>query len=291
MAESLMQRLVGALERLAPQAVVLSVLERGGFGFQWYGSGGLEARSEVGALPLGLLLAVDDQKQALLANTRQFAGGYGANNALLWGARGTGKSSLVKSVCLEVHREHPELCLIEVPRGEMASLPVLLRVLSATRRRCVLFCDDLSFEPEEQAYKSLKSLLDGGLLESSSRVLFYATSNRRHLVTREISENEMQASIFQGELRDERLSLTDRFGLWIGFHRIDQQAFLAMIGQYANHFDLPWSESVAENRAEALRWFRQRGARSGRVAWQYICDLAGRHRKKVSFPVGEDWGG
>ena len=283
-----LQRIADSLERLAPPPVDGQVLSMGSssssssLAYIWQGAAfGLRRIENMGHLPLDLIKAVDRQKELLLMNTRHFAQGYGANNVLLWGTRGAGKSSLVQSVCAEVYQHHRDLCLIEIARTELASLPELLRLIDAKSRRCIIFCDDLSFEPDDDEYKSLKSVLDGSLMNVTGQVVFYATSNRRHLMSREMSENEVQTVIHHGELRDERLSLTDRFGLWIGFHRINQDEYLDILESYAQHFQLDWSVDNADHHAEALQWSRERGGLSGRVAWQYISDIAGKQQRSL----------
>lgn len=229
---------------------------------------------ELRSLPLLLLKGIDAQKITLLENTRRFAAGLPANNALLWGARGTGKSSLVKSVHQALNAEKPNtLILIEIAREDICALPELLLALRGHAKRYLLLCDDLSFDAEDTSYKSLKSVLDGGLEGRPENVLFYATSNRRHLMPREMAENEARASLHPGEAIEEKVSLSDRFGLWIGFHHLDQAVYLEIVASYAAHFNLSFSE------AEALEWATTRGARSGRVAWQYITDVAGKQGK------------
>ncbi len=276
------RRIADALDRLSPPPIDAAVFAEETLAYIWQGRAlGLCGMDDIGYLPLSLIKAVDRQKKMLLDNTRNFASGYAANNVLLWGTRGAGKSSLVKSVCAEVYQTCPQLCLIEIARSELASLPELLRLIDDSTRRCIVFCDDLSFEPSDDEYKSLKSVLDGSLMNVTGRVVFYATSNRRHLMTREMSENEVQTVIHHGELRDERLSLTDRFGLWVGFHRINQEDYLAILESYAAYFQLNWSLENEDNRAEALQWSRERGGLSGRVAWQYISDVAGRQKRSL----------
>ncbi len=229
--------------------------------------------THVSRVALDLLLGLDWQKRMLLENTRRFANGLPANNAVLWGARGMGKSSLVKAV----HAACPAgaIALIEIARDDIASLPELLGHLRAAPRRCLVFCDDLSFERADQDYKALKSVLDGGIEGRPANVLFYATSNRRHLMPRDLIDNERATAVHEGEAAEEKLSLSDRFGLWIGFHGCDQPTFLAMIDAYAAAYDLPGT--AAQRHAEAIAWAATRGARSGRVAIQFITDFAGRH--------------
>ncbi len=231
---------------------------------------------DVAALSLSLLKGIDAARDTLFENTRRFADGLPANNALLWGARGMGKSSLVKAVHAEVNRNRKgkdRLALVEIPREDIASLPHLLRALRGSARRFLLFCDDLSFDREDTSYKSLKAALEGGVEGRPRNVLFYATSNRRHMMPRDIIENERSTAINPSEAVEEKVSLSDRFGLWLGFHHCGQDEFLAMIESYAQHFGL--TLPPAELRERALAWSATRGSRSGRVAWQFIQDLAG----------------
>jgi uncharacterized protein len=219
-------------------------------------------------------------RDILLDNTRRFAAGFSANNVLLWGARGTGKSSLVKAVHGEINRTDPgSLVLVEIHREDIPSLPVLLTKLRPCGRRCLLFCDDLSFDQEDMSYKSLKAVLDGGIEGRPDNVLLYATSNRRHLMARDMIDNERSTAIHPGEAVEEKVSLSDRFGLWLGFHNCDQETYQAIVRGYARRYglDVP-DEQLA---AEANEWSITRGARSGRVAWQFISDLAGRLGKRL----------
>jgi predicted AAA+ superfamily ATPase len=226
---------------------------------------------------LKLIRGVDHVRDILHENTVRFADGYPANNVLLWGARGMGKSSLVKAVHEDVRRESGvSLKLVEVHREDIASLPTLLDLLKDTPHRVIVFCDDLSFDHDDTAYKSLKAALDGGVEGRPENVLFYATSNRRHLLPRHMMENEQSTAINPSEAVEEKVSLSDRFGLWLGFHKCSQDDYLTMIDGYADHFKLPIDREKMH--AEALEWATTRGARSGRVAWQYIQDLAGRMR-------------
>jgi hypothetical protein len=235
---------------------------------------------KVAAVPIDLLQGVDRQKEILMENTLRFARGFSANNAMLWGARGTGKSSLVKAAHTAANKEVPgSLALIEIHREDIKTLPELLRFLRAGTRRCLVFCDDLSFEREDADYKALKSVLDGGIEGRPANVLFYATSNRRHLMSRDMIENERSAAIHGSEAIEEKVSLSDRFGLWIGFHNANQDTFFAMIEGYAKHYGL--NVSVEDLHAQAVEWSVTRGSRSGRVAWQFIQDLAGRMGVKI----------
>ncbi len=226
---------------------------------------------------LKLIRGVDHVRDILHENTVRFAEGYAANNVLLWGARGMGKSSLVKAVHEDVRLESGvSLKLVEVHREDIASLPTLLDLLKDTPHRVIVFCDDLSFDHDDTAYKSLKAALDGGVEGRPDNVLFYATSNRRHLLPRHMMENEQSTAINPSEAVEEKVSLSDRFGLWLGFHKCSQEDYLAMIDGYAEYFKLGLEREKIH--AEALEWATTRGARSGRVAWQYIQDLAGRLR-------------
>jgi uncharacterized protein len=226
---------------------------------------------------LSLIRGVDHVRDILHENTLRFAEGYPANNVLLWGARGMGKSSLVKAVHEDVRAStDTPLKLVEVHREDIASLPLLLDILKASDQRVIIFCDDLSFDHDDTAYKSLKAALDGGIEGRPDNVLFYATSNRRHLLPRHMMENEQSTAINPSEAVEEKVSLSDRFGLWLGFHKCSQDDYLTMIDGYADYFRLPLEREALHH--EALEWATTRGGRSGRVAWQYIQDLAGRLR-------------
>ncbi len=230
---------------------------------------------------LSLIRGVDHVRDILHENTLRFAEGYPANNVLLWGARGMGKSSLVKAVHEDVRASvQGALKLVEVHREDIASLPLLLDILKVSGQRVIVFCDDLSFDHDDTAYKSLKAALDGGIEGRPDNVLFYATSNRRHLLPRHMMENEQSTAINPSEAVEEKVSLSDRFGLWLGFHKCSQDDYLTMIDGYADYFGLPLQRD--ELHREALEWATTRGGRSGRVAWQYIQDLAGRLR----LPLG-----
>jgi predicted AAA+ superfamily ATPase len=278
----LLARIAGALERLAPPALADAVPAEGD-AFVWEPShGGLLAVSEVAHLPLGLLKGVDAARDTLVQNTTRFADGLPANNALLWGARGMGKSSLVKAVHAAVNAKRKgaaRLALVEIHREEIASLPTLLRTLRNAGRRFLLYCDDLSFDKDDTSYKSLKAALEGGIEGRPENVLFYATSNRRHLLPRDMMENERSTAINPSEAVEEKVSLSDRFGLWLGFHNCSQDDYLAMIDSYAAHYGIALDKEAMKSRA--LTWAAGRGARSGRVAWQFIQDLAGELGKKL----------
>jgi predicted AAA+ superfamily ATPase len=280
--DGILKRIADSLERLAPRALAQQAPE--GEAFVWEpAQGGLIAVPEVAHLPLHLLKGVDGPRDILLENTKRFAEGLPANNALLWGARGMGKSSLVKAAHADVNAARPRnrrLVLVEIHREEISSLPQLLRILRSAPRRFLLYCDDLSFDKDDTSYKSLKAALEGGIEGRPSNVLLYATSNRRHLMPRDMMENERSTAINPSEAVEEKVSLSDRFGLWLGFHNCGQDDFLAMIEGYANHYGL--SIEPATLRARALEWSAQRGARSGRVAWQFIQDLSGELGKRLS---------
>jgi predicted AAA+ superfamily ATPase len=272
---ALLLRLVTAVERLAPPSLPAVDLD-GADAFVWEAPAQeLRPVAEVARVPLALLIGIDRVRDILLANTARFAAGRPANNALLWGARGMGKSSLIKAIHGEINGERQgALALIEIHREDVDSLPRLLQRLATCERRCLLFCDDLSFDSGDTTYKSLKAVLEGGIEGRPDNVLFYATSNRRHLMPRDMIENERQTAIHPGEAVEEKVSLSDRFGLWLGFHPCSQDDYLAMVRGYVDHFGL--TIAPEQLRREALEWAQTRGARSGRVAWQYVQDLLGR---------------
>lgn len=283
----LLRRIAEAVEAHAPAPTADAALDSAE-GFIWHADGArLEAVPRINRLDLALLKGIDSVRDILLDNTRRFARGLPANNALLWGARGMGKSSLIKAVHGLVAAEAPDgLPLVEIHREEIVSLPLLLARLRGTGRRCLLFCDDLSFDAEDTTYKSLKAALEGGIEGRPDNVLFYATSNRRHLMPRDMLENERATAIHPGEAVEEAVSLSDRFGLWLGFHSCDQATFLAMVEGYAAHFGLAVDRDRL--RADAIEWSMTRGARSGRVAWQFVQDLAGRLGARLAAPGGDD---
>ncbi len=272
------QRIAAALERLAPPG-----LQKPDFSaadaFIWHAEGSrLLPVARVNRVQMDLLRGIDRMRDVLMENTERFARGLPANNALLWGARGMGKSSLVKAVHATVNaqsaRQKGTLKLIEIHREDIESLPDLMAPLREAAFRFIVFCDDLSFAGEDTSYKSLKAVLEGGIEGRPENVILYATSNRRHLMSRDMMENERSTAINPGEAVEEKVSLSDRFGLWLGFHRCSQDEFLAMVEGYVAHFRIPIK--AEELRREALEWATTRGARSGRVAWQYVQDLAGR---------------
>ena len=275
-------RIAAALDRLAPPPPPVPDLMLAD-AFVWQPEGGeLRPVARVSRVDIDLLQGVANQKAAILENTARFAAGLPANNAMLWGARGMGKSSLVKAAHARINADRPgSLVLIEIHREDIASLPDLLRLLrqpdlKGADRRCLIFCDDLSFEREDADYKALKSVLDGGIEGRPENVLFYATSNRRHLMPRDMIENERSTAIHASEAIEEKVSLSDRFGLWIGFYSCDQEVFFAMIDGYAAALKLPIETDALH--AAAVEWSVTRGARSGRVAWQFVQDMAGRLR-------------
>jgi len=276
----LLARIASALERLSPPpASAIDLTSADAFVWQ-VDPDGLDPIHKINRVELSLLQGIERQAEALLENTSRFAQGFPANNALLWGARGTGKSSIVKAIHAEVAALFPgRIALIEIHREDIPTLPRLLRVLRDSDRRFLLFCDDLSFDAEDQSYKSLKTVLDGGVEGRPDNVVFYATSNRRHLMARDMIENESSTAINPGEAVEEKVSLSDRFGLWLGFHNLDQETYFSIIEGYAKRYglDIP----VEQIRAEAKEWTMTRGSRSGRVAWQYVQDLAGRLGKRL----------
>ena len=282
-----LERITVALERLSPPVPTAPDFEATQ-AFVWMADGGrFVPVPKVNRVPLDLLKGIDRTAETLLENTRRFAKGLPANNALLWGARGMGKSSLVKAVHAEVASpggrldggESPGLKLVEIHREDISSLPQCLAHLNASQHRFIVFCDDLSFDKDDTSYKSLKAVLEGGIEGRPDNVLFYATSNRRHLMPREMMDNERSTAINPAEAVEEKVSLSDRFGLWLGFHNASQDDYLAMVRAYVSHFGLKVND--AELQRDALEWSTTRGARSGRVAWQFIQDLAGRMGKRL----------
>jgi predicted AAA+ superfamily ATPase len=277
----LLYRIADALERLAPAATAVNDLD-GADAFIWHADREwLEPIPVVNRVALGLLRGIDRVRDILLDNTKRFADGQPANNVLLWGARGTGKSALIKAVHAAINDERPRaLALIEIHREDIPSLPRLLSLVRGSPRRCLLFCDDLSFDQNDTSYKSLKAVLEGGIEGRPGNVVLYATSNRRHLMPRDMIENERSTAINPAEAVEEKVSLSDRFGLWLGFHNVDQDTYQAIVRGYARHFGLDLPEE--QLKAEANEWSITRGSRSGRVAWQFIQDLAGRLGKPTS---------
>ncbi len=276
-------RIATGIEALssAPKAAMISLT--GADAYHWdAGTNALVPVEKVNRVPLALLQGVEDLAETLLQNTRQFAAGHGANNALLWGARGMGKSSLVKAVHAEVGQTldpSNRLILVEINREDLPSLPQLMRGIAAIEARFIIFCDDLSFDRDEASYKSLKTILDGGIEGRPDNALFYATSNRRHLMPRDMIDNERSTAINPGEAVEEKISLSDRFGLWLGFHNCDQPTYLEMVRGYATHYGIDIDD--AKLAARAIEWSAIRGSRSGRVAIQFIRHLAGEKGQAV----------
>ena len=275
MSELVLTRIAAALERMAPPpAPAPSVTEATAYIWQ-PDPDRLEPVETVNRVDLVQLIGIDRAKDTLLANTLQFARGHAANNALLWGSRGMGKSSLVKSVHAEAVAQGLPLVLVEIAREDLGSVGRLLAILGrAQDRRFLLFSDDLSFSHDDTQYKSLKAVLDGGISGRPANVILYATSNRRHLMPRDMIDNERSTAIHPGEAVEEKVSLSDRFGLWLGFHPCSQDEYLAMVRGYCDAYGVKVAED--QLRAEAIEWQATRGARSGRVAWQFFTDLAGR---------------
>jgi predicted AAA+ superfamily ATPase len=278
-------RIVAALERIAPPAAAKPDFVAAE-AFVWQAaSGSLLPVAKVNRVDLALLKGIDRVRDQLAENTERFARGFPANNALLWGARGMGKSSLVKAMHADVDARlsagpnYRPLKLIEIHREDIDSLPALMTLVRDAPFGFLVFCDDLSFDADDTSYKSLKAVLEGGIEGRPSNVLFYATSNRRHLLPRDMMENERSTAINPGEAVEEKVSLSDRFGLWLGFHRCSQDDYLAMVFGYAERFGLEMDRNKLQ--AESLEWATTRGARSGRTAWQYIQDLAGRLGKQT----------
>jgi predicted AAA+ superfamily ATPase len=279
MTPDVFERIADALERLAPPSKAAPDLD-GADAFIWHPDGRLMPVPRVNRVEMSLLKGVDRVRDTLVENTERFARGLPANNALLWGARGMGKSSLVKAAHATVNAAYARqsargpLKLVEIHREDIESLPELMAVTRASRYRFILFCDDLSFDNDDTSYKSLKAVLEGGIEGRPDNVIFYATSNRRHLLSRDMIENERSTGINPGEAVEEKVSLSDRFGLWLGFHRCSQDEYLAMIDGYVAHYRV--KADTEQLHRDALEWSTTRGSRSGRVAWQFIQDLAGR---------------
>ncbi len=269
-----MERIAAALERMAPAPLSAPDYDAAD-AFVWHVSPDrLEPVGKVNRVEIDLLVGIDRSRDTLVENTRQFARGLPANNALLWGARGMGKSSLVKAAHAAVLADGLNVKIVEIQREDLPSVGRLLSLLRASEARFLLFCDDLSFSHDDQHYKSLKAVLDGGIEGRPDNVIFYATSNRRHLMPRDMIENERSSAINPSEAVEEKVSLSDRFGLWLGFHPCTQDEYLAMIRGYCDAHGVQIDDETL--RAEAIEWQATRGARSGRVAWQYFTDLAGR---------------
>ncbi|WP_434286540.1 ATP-binding protein [Celeribacter sp. SCSIO 80788] len=275
-----LKRIAEALERMAPAPLATPDFDVAD-AYVWQTEpDALQPVAKVSRVDISLLIGVDRARDTLLENTRQFARGLPANNALLWGARGMGKSSLVKAVHAAVTAEGAPLKIVEMQREDLPSVARLLNLLRGSAHRFVLFCDDLSFSHDDEHYKSLKAVLDGGIEGRPENVLFYATSNRRHLMPRDMIENERSSAINPSEATEEKVSLSDRFGLWLGFHPCSQDEYLAMIQGYCTEYGIEIDGETL--RAEAIEWQATRGSRSGRVAWQFFTDLAGRKGVKLS---------
>ncbi len=278
----LLERIANALDRLAPPEKKIDNLNKSE-GFIYDSKSALIRSIEgINRIPIKLLQGIEPQKKLLLDNTLNFSQNLTANNALLWGARGTGKSSLVKAVHAEIllKTKSTNLKLVEIHREDISELPELLYLLSQYKNfKFILLCDDLSFDAGENTYKSLKAALDGGIEGKPNNVIFYATSNRRHLMPRDMMENERSTAINPSESVEEKVSLSDRFGLWIGFHNMSQDTFLEIVYGYCDEFKISIDKNILKS--EALEWSITRGARSGRVAWQFIQDLAGRKKIKI----------
>jgi predicted AAA+ superfamily ATPase len=280
----LLARIADALERLAPPPAAAPDFSAAD-AFIWHPEGAkVTPVARVNRVDMTLLKGIDRVRDLLRENTERFARGFPANNALLWGARGMGKSSLVKATHATVNAglgpKAGTLKLVEIHREDIEGLPELMALLRRADERFIVFCDDLSFDAADTSYKSLKAVLEGGIEGRPENVILYATSNRRHLMAREMVENERSTAINPGEAVEEKVSLSDRFGLWLGFHRCSQDEYLAMVEGYVSHFAIPADREAV--RREALEWAATRGARSGRVAWQYVQDLAGRLSVKLT---------
>ena len=276
-----LERIANALERLAPETSIVEQ-KMDSTAYVWDKElNHLKTIKNVSRLDLTLLKGVEQQTQILYDNTKQFAQGLPANNALLWGARGTGKSSLIKAIHGNINENTKfSIILVEIFREDINSLPALLDRLKNNKKRFILFCDDLSFEDKDTEFKSLKAVLEGGIEGRPENVIFYATSNRRHLMPRDMIENEQSSAIHTSESVEEKVSLSDRFGLWLGFHPINQETYFEIIESYTQNYNLTIDQT--ELRSQALEWSMTRGSRSGRVAWQFIQDLAGKQGKKIS---------
>ena len=276
-----LERIANALERLAPETSIVEQ-KMDSTAYVWDKElNHLKAIKNVSRLDLTLLKGLEQQTQILYDNTKQFAQGLPANNALLWGARGTGKSSLIKAIHGNINENTKfSIILVEIFREDINSLPALLDRLKNNKKRFILFCDDLSFEDKDTEFKSLKAVLEGGIEGRPENVIFYATSNRRHLMPRDMIENERSSAIHTSESVEEKVSLSDRFGLWLGFHPINQETYFEIVDSYAKKYNLEIDNT--DLKSQALEWSMTRGSRSGRVAWQFIQDLAGKQAKKIN---------
>ena len=276
-----LERIANALERLTPETSIVEQ-KMDSTAYVWDKElNHLKAIKNVSRLELTLLKGLEQQTQILYDNTKQFAQGLPANNALLWGARGTGKSSLIKAIHGNINENTKfSIILVEIFREDINSLPALLDRLKNNKKRFILFCDDLSFEDKDTEFKSLKAVLEGGIEGRPENVIFYATSNRRHLMPRDMIENERSSAIHTSESVEEKVSLSDRFGLWLGFHPINQETYFEIVDSYAKKYNLAIDNT--DLKSQALEWSMTRGSRSGRVAWQFIQDLAGKQGKKIN---------
>ena len=276
-----LERIANALERLAPETSIVEQ-KMDSTAYVWDKElNHLKAIKNVSRLDLTLLKGLEQQTQILYDNTKQFAQGLPANNALLWGARGTGKSSLIKAIHGNINENTKfSIILVEIFREDINSLPALLDRLKNNKKRFILFCDDLSFEDKDTEFKSLKAVLEGGIEGRPENVIFYATSNRSHLMPRDMIENERSSAIHTSESVEEKVSLSDRFGLWLGFHPINQETYFEIVDSYAKKYNLEIDNT--DLKSQALEWSMTRGSRSGRVAWQFIQDLAGKQGKKIN---------
>ncbi|MEM7438438.1 MAG: ATP-binding protein [Pseudomonadota bacterium] len=278
MSDDALRRIADALERISPPPFEAPDWTAAS-AFVWHVEPDrLEPVRRINRVGVDLLIGIDRARDILAENTRQFAAGLPANNALLWGARGMGKSSLVKAIHGALESDFDGLKIVEVQREDLPSIGRLLNILRGAKARFILFCDDLSFGHDDAHYKSLKAVLDGGIEGRPDNVVFYATSNRRHLMPRDMIENERSTAINPSEAVEEKVSLSDRFGLWLGFHPCDQEQYLAMVMGYCGAAGIDYDDAV---RAEALEWQVTRGNRSGRVAWQFVVDLAGRQGVQI----------
>ncbi len=280
MSKKALKRIAAALERISPAPIGTPDFGAAS-AFVWHPDPDrLVPVARVNRVGVELLVGVDRSRDTLMANTVQFAAGLPANNALLWGARGMGKSSLVKAIHGAVNADYAGLKIVEVQREDLPSIGRCLNLLRGASERFIMFCDDLSFGHDDAHYKSLKAVLDGGIEGRPDNVVLYATSNRRHLMPRDMIENERSSAISPSEAVEEKVSLSDRFGLWLGFHPCDQDEYLAMIRGYCDAYGVAIDDATL--RAEAIEWQATRGSRSGRVAWQYFTDLAGRRGVSLS---------
>ena len=240
----------------------------------------LRSLKKINAIDLKLLQGIENQTNTLYENTLNFSNGFHANNALLWGAKGGGKSSLIKSIFVDINKKNNNLKIIEINREDLETLPMLLNHIKEYKKQFIIYCDDLSFDKNDTKFKSLKSILEGGIEGKPSNVIFYATSNIRHIISNEMSENNLSSAISPSDNLNETISLSDRFGLWIGFHNIDQNMYLNIVEKYLKFYRI--NIKNIDFKVKALQWSKQRGSRSGRVAWQFVIDIAGKLGKKIS---------